>query len=144
MLKRDFERFGITDFTPREVELTGADLSRVDVETFICLQRFRSIIKREVHLIKNGINSGDHKSKEHDGGIAIDCCIYGKLISLNKIIYSAMKAGFTGIGIYYNKQTNIYSFHFDLGRIRMWTAYKETRTAKWKYYGFLLDPKTRI
>jgi len=31
--------------------------------------------------------------------------------------------------------------HVDLGKIRMWTAFKKTRKDSWKYLDFFQDPK---
>lgn len=141
---QDFSKYNIINFTPQEIYRTGASLDDIKIELLIKLQKYRSLICRRVNIVFNGLTTGKHKSPEHSGGIASD--IYHQptegIIDFKKCYYTSLESGFTGIGVYYNEQLNLYLFHMDCGpRFRSWSAYKKKKHEKWKYKSLLRDPK---
>lgn len=90
-------------------------------------------------ILDNGLNSGDHVSESHKKGEAIDFTI-DKDILLFTIIVLMVRAGFNGIGVYYNG--NVYSFHGDIGSIRQWVGFKKKGEKQWHpYLNLVNDPK---
>lgn len=142
MLQSDFLKHNINNFTGLEISKTGAVLKDVKVEFFIGLQHYRNLINRRVKLIFNGLTTGKHKSPEHPNGIAGDIFHHPSdgPLDYKKCYYLALESGFHGIGIYYNKEINLYVFHFDLGRFRSWSAFKNKKHDKWKYASLLVNP----
>ena len=141
MKKTDLEKYAIKYFSYDEIVGTGADFDSINPEIIFKLDRLRRLLGHSIHLLSNGINSGSHKSREHKAGKAIDFYLQGSLVNPKEIIYSAIRVGFGGIGVYYNSQTDMYSFHCDIGKVRLWTGYKKTRKDSWKYLSFFNDPK---
>lgn len=139
----DFNIYNIRDFTPKEIEETGASLKDVQVTTILKLQTVRDEVKRSIHLLFNGLTTGDHDSIEHPKGLAVDWAFDLRDGPINfdlvkKVVYSSLYAGFKGIGVYWNQTT--YSFHTDCRRdYGMWSAIK--KDGEWKYSDLLIDPK---
>ncbi|GAG31695.1 unnamed protein product [marine sediment metagenome] len=133
-------------FSLKEVERTGANVPLVKFLTIFFLDKFRKAIKRRVYLLANGLNSGKHKSKKHPDGEAVDCYIKGKLIALT-VFKAAIKAGFRGIGIYWNPYKKEYRFHFHInGDYQFWSAIRvrdKRGREKWKYGALIVDPKIK-
>jgi len=140
MERMEFVTYDIKNFSPKEIENTGAKLKDIKADTILCLQRLRTLISRKIILLKNGLTTGIHTAKEHPEGRAVDVFIGGVGIDCS-IIYHALQAGFRGIGFYYCSETDLYSFHFDLGEIRFWGAAKNKKDEPWKYFTLLKDPK---
>lgn len=143
MKKSDFETHLIENFTAKEVTDTGAALGDVQLNLMIALQRFRSLIKRRVKLIVNGMTTGKHKAIWHPQGLAADIYLLPEdgIVPINHIFKSALAAGFKGIGIYYNGV--MYSFHLDLRLdLDWWGGYKNPKKGikDWKYYPLINDP----
>jgi len=135
----------LDNFTYREVERTGAKIKGVKFRTMWTLQLVRTKTKKAIRLMANGLNSGDHKSKEHAAGEAVDFAVSGvkTFAQVVKVIYAMLEAGFRGIGVYWNGHA--YSFHGDVGAIRTWAAIRieskgVPRKTEWKYYALLVDP----
>lgn len=141
MTERDFKLFGITKFTPQEVQETGADLSEVRVETMIMMQRYRVALGRAVVLLPGGMTTGNHRAKEHPLGLAVDSGFIeqdGK-VDVSLVFRSALTAGARGIGIYWNGHA--YSVHLDLRQeYSFWSAWKAHRETEWKYRPLIIDP----
>ena len=143
MIESDFEKYGIIDFTPDEVRRTGARLRDVKVYTMIRLQNFRTAINRRVGLLINGLTTGSHLSYYHPIGEAVDCHLYVEdgTIKASEIIQMALISGFMGIGIYFNHNTKMYSFHMDLRQLpKFWGGMKILTANNWEYFPLLVDP----
>jgi len=146
MKKSDFKKFA-PYFTAKEVTATGAKLKDVNIRLLIALFRLRKLLGRRIKLIKNGMTTGKHKSKEHPDGEAADIAFYIKdgEINVDPLHACCMMAGFKGIGIYHN--TRVYSVHLDIGkRFRRWTAVKiksGKKKGQWEYLPFINDPKLK-
>lgn len=140
MLVTDFKDHNIDNFTPGEVEDTGANLADVQLETMIAIQKYRETIRRRVKLAFNGITTGKHKSPLHPGGKAIDSYLLpedGPIKTLD-ILKAALKAEFTGIGIYWNGK--LYSTHFDLRpNYALWSGIKNFGEKSWDYRSLIVD-----
>ena len=145
MLESDFEIVGVTNFTPKEVRDTGADLDDVQIWTMRTIQRFRDKIneavghKVSVSLLKNGMTTGNHKSPYHPSGEAIDCYLSVE-VTTTIAFKCALDAGFKGIGIYWNGKA--YSYHLDTGDdFRFWIGIKKPGEKKWTFDALIVDPK---
>ncbi len=142
MKKSDFKDHNINDYTPEEVERTGAKLADVQLRTMIAQQTFRTILDRRVGLLVNGMTTGGHKAIQHGQGLAIDSFLYPDdgAIDTNGIFKAALTAGFKGIGIYWNGIQ--YSFHLDLrSEYGFWAGYKDSAKGvkNWEYVGLLSE-----
>lgn len=149
MKVEDFSRYGITNFTPQEIIATGARVEDVQLVTMQAIQRFRTAVRRSIFIPPGGLTSGDHVSKEHSLGLAIDVRFspadgtVDNWALFRAYMYEGIKAGFSGVGIYWNG--SMYSFHFDFGAIRMWAGVKKTPGAgEWAYKTILNDPRTLV
>jgi len=141
MKATDFDKYGIRNFTKREIENTGANLADVKVQLFLSLQRFRMFIDRRIILLPNGLTTGNHKSWEHPNGYAVDVAFReadGE-IHVSNLFKTALECNFRGFGIYHNEMA--YSLHLDIGnRYRFWSAFKKHRENKWNYRPLIIDP----
>ena len=131
-IKGNFRDHGILDFTPGEVVRTGADLKDVRVLLFCALQEFRTKLNRRVHLIFNGLTTGNHSAEEHPNGLAVDFHLNAgdgpvDSTTIRMVLLYAILTGFRGIGIYWNGQA--YSFHLDLREDPRFAAWKGTKPA---------------
>jgi hypothetical protein len=112
-IANDFKRYGIFNFTPREIERTGASLKSVRIETMVVLQEVRSQMAMPFILIHNGLTTGNHVAPEHADGRAVDFTIPSiRPEDFRRLVVYAVRAGFCGIGLYWNSVA--YSFHLDL------------------------------
>lgn len=146
MKPENFKQYNIVNFSTEEIEATGAELKDVRLQTIQTLQNYRGLVGRRVKFVNNGITTGKHKSPEHLNGLAVD--VYhvpadGE-VDWKRSVYLALESGFKGIGVYFNYETKLYTFHFDLGKFRMWCGYKYRRFEKWNYRSLLNDPKDYI
>ena len=143
MIESDFDKYDIINFTPKEVEETGAKLIDVKKETIISIQKFRTYIRRRVGLLKNGLTTGIHKAPWHPLGLASDSFLYledGRQ-DIHIIFKGALHSGFRGIGLYWNQKQ--YSFHFDhRPSYAQWLGIKdESRSIDtWQFFSLLRDP----
>jgi len=143
MKEDDFK--AIPFFPEKEICATGARLEDVQLETIQALQVWRVMINRTVHLQFNGLTSGEHKAIQHSRGLAVDCFLSQKEGGTNDFrvmsihAMQALEAGFKGIGIYWNGL--MYSYHFDLGPYRFWSASKKQGENAWNYKTLLCDPR---
>jgi len=135
MLREDFAIYNIQYFTPSEIENTGAELKNIDTELIVKLDHLRNKINKPFILIKNGLTTGKHTSKEHYNGKAVDFLPkYIKSPAKAKtFVYKSLETGFRGIGLYYNNSYKNYHFHLDLGKIRFWKATKNKTGEPWDY-----------
>ena len=128
-------------FKPKEITKTGAKLKDVQAETILKIDAHRNKTGLPTYICPNGITTGTHKSIQHKNGQAIDI-YYKKPVVVKDILRIALEVEFRGIGAYYNTETNLYSFHFDLGpEYRFWSAWKIKRTNPWTYGALILDPR---
>jgi len=146
MLKQHFKFYDITNFTPEEVEKTGADLGDIQVVLFINLQQFRTKINRRIHLLYNGLTTGIHKSEEHSQGLAVDFCLNKRdgTINTSTMVELGLSCLFAKIGAYYNQQTQMYSFHFAIPEdfvFEFWCGVKQYTKDPWIYFPMIQDPK---
>lgn len=143
MTPEDFALYHIDKFTAQEITSTGAKLSDISALLFANLNGFRNDIGASISLIANGLTTGNHKSKEHAEGKAVDCYLKGGDLcglSIATILFLAVKNGFKGFGIYFNG--SIYSFHLDLRpAFSAWTAFKHPEDSDWTYSRFVNDPQ---
>jgi len=144
MKSTDFGKHCIDNFTAAEVETTGAALDDVQLKLMIALQAFRILIDRRVGLIRNGMTTGDHKSKEHPLGLAVDGFLYPDdgQIEISDIVKAALAAGFKGMGVYWNMKQ--FSFHLDLRPdLAFWYGFKDGTNGlmgKWTYSSLFVTP----
>lgn len=144
MLVSDFDKYKIENYTPEEIEDTGADLKDVKRITICSLQDFRNYVRRRVGLIKNGITTGNHKAPAHARGLAVDGFLYPEDGPINvQLIYKgAVSAGFTAVGIYWNQVQ--YSFHLEhRDTIARWLGIKNASKGihEWQWFPLINDPK---
>ena len=137
MQKTDFKRYDIRFFTPEEVIATGADLKDIQLGLMDRLDTFRLMLGQPVHLLHNGMTTGEHVSPWHPKGLAAD--IYSNPhVTPKQIFKAALASEFKGVGIYWNGAA--YSAHLDLGdSYRFWTWVKKDRAEKWVKYDLMLD-----
>jgi len=139
---------GIKDFTYKELKATGAAPEDIRINTIIALQEWRKSIGVPVHIVYNGITTGQHQSIEHPDGKALDTFILpaDKIVDkvfLKRCYYAAIDSGFRGIGTYYNVETNITGFHLDIGKnIRRWKAVKLKKSFNWHFLEFSFDQRS--
>ena len=137
----DFTVHGIVDFSPSEIEATGAKLTDIKLPLMVAFQRFRSLMGRRVKLIFNGLTTGHHKSPLHPGGLAGDFYFDPREgpVKILLVFKAALEAGFKGIGVYWNGKS--YSFHFDLRpKYAFWCGTKKPGQ-EWDYDKLIVDPK---
>lgn len=142
MRDSDFAIYGINYFSAQEIIETGAKLADISPVLFSNLNYFRIMLGQPVLLLKNGLTTGKHKSKEHRAGDAVDVYFQDdrKLPSISEVLFIAVKAGFSGVGIYHNG--NAYSLHLDIGtKIRTWSAKKTNPKKDWTYSELIVNPK---
>jgi len=142
MIVTDFKKHGITKFTPAEVENTGATLKDVRLRLILSLQAFRVIVDRRVGLLRNGMTTGEHDALEHPAGLAVDGYFFpgDGTVEISEIVKAALKAGFTGIGVYWNGVQ--FSFHLDLRPdLGFWYGSKESPGAgAWTFSSLFITP----
>jgi hypothetical protein len=141
MLREDFERYGIVNFSWDEAAATGADPRDVNVFWFVAAQKFRTKVDRAVVLLPGGLTTGVHGSWQHPNGTAGDVAFRegeGPLVP-KRLVYAAVESGFLGIGVYYNGTA--LSMHLDLGPlVRRWLWLKAHRRDDWSKYDLITDP----
>jgi hypothetical protein len=114
----------------------------MDAETVYYLDNFALMIRpAKVELVFNGCNTGEHESKEHPQGKAIDFTIVGKPFPpIPHTVGMLYYCRFRGVGVYIN-QEGFYSFHADTGEhFRQWAKY-EDKEGQWHFMGLINDPK---
>jgi hypothetical protein len=132
MTEQDFKDFGIHYFTPAEVRATGANLHDVQPRLLQHADRFRRAIEQPVHLIKNGLTSGFHKSQLHSMGLALDG--YVQDFQPMDVLKCALEANFRGVGLYCRASRGWVSFHLDLRQdIGFWVGAKKKGCRHWEY-----------
>ena len=121
-------------FSDSEIIATGARVEDVSPRLLSALDVVREAINRPVHLLHNGLTTGNHKSPLHPSGEAVDFAVRGCDSALAWLIASAgIMAGFRGIGIYCNF-SEVYSFHFDLrDNFASWYGYKNADDRDWRF-----------
>lgn len=143
----NIKNYGIINFTVTEVENTGCGINQVKIKSLVTLQTLRTNIKRRIHLLYNGIASGEHKAIQHPEGGAIDFYFdpLDGTIHFNLIFEHMVLAGFYGIGVYYCEQTKIFTFHGDLrNHPKHWYGYKKLKKDNWSYSSILKNPQEGI
>ncbi len=132
MNKTDFYR--ISYFTEEEIIKTGAKIEDIDFELIHKLDKVRDIIGIPIHLLENGLTSGEHSSPLHRQGKAVD--FYVKGITHDqavRIVLECASMGFKHCGVYWNGVQ--YSFHMALGnQLKTWFARKD-KYNNWTYSG---------
>jgi hypothetical protein len=74
-------------------------------------------------------------------GLAVDCYpLGGQPDNYSFCYHAAIDCKFTGIGMYYNKETGLVSYHLDLGPCRSWIGTKSKKSASWKYTSLIKNP----
>lgn len=124
----------INYFTSKEIEDTGASIEDVQYLTINYLDRLRSLVGKPIKILKNGLTTGNHASKTHTEGYAVDFYVVGNLSHSEavKVALMGVSVGFRGIGVYLN-QSGVYSFHFDIrNKFSTWKATKNSFN-KWSY-----------
>lgn len=143
MKAEDFKIHDIRHFSAYEVTKTGASLECVELETILRLDNFRDVLGIPCHLVHNGLTTGEHTAIQHAQGKAVDIIPLG-LSDYKQAVYTAILAGFTGIGLYHNGL--IYQMHLDLRPFpAMWIGVKkQAGTGKWHMFPMIIDPKELI
>jgi hypothetical protein len=147
----DFAKYNIENFTPKEVQETGADLFDVKVESIIAIQKFRTYVRRRVKLLRNGITTGGHQAQAHPEGYAIDFWLDPNdgPITIHQIYKGCLHAGFWAFGIYWNQK--LYSFHGEVKNpyrkdFARWIGVKdaEKNVRDWQWFSLLRDPRKLV
>jgi len=116
-------------FTAAEIERTGARLQDVQLELMQALDSLRHELGRRIKLLKNGMTTGKHSSREHPEGRAVDFTLDNRdgpitQDTLYLIFTLGIRLGFRGFGYYFNGKT--WSFHLDLrSGCDIWTGRKK-------------------
>lgn len=140
----DFEIHDIRDFKPYEVTRVGSKLAQIQLKLMVQAQMMRDVLGRRVRIIC--LTRGKHKPKSyHYDGRAMDFVLYVEdgAISISDVFKAAIKAGFCGVGIYWNGVA--WSFHVDTRpEYGFWCAYKKQlskkrRATTWTYIALTLD-----
>lgn len=137
MKEIDFDH--IEYFTQYEVENTGANIDDVNVDTIHRLDLLRKRCGVPIQLVFNGITTGNHKSKGHLSGNAIDVRIKSVTDSNHalKIMLMASSVGFSAIGVYKNS-AGWYNFHLEIDEtFRVWGA--TMSRGEWDMCGLTLN-----
>ncbi len=143
MNKSDFDKYNIEFFTYEGVLRANGNPEGMDIQVFCVLDRIRRRVKTPCRLLYNGLNSGKHASIYHKEGKAADV-FFDSVNDPMDIIMIAVQEGITGIGVYWNNESKLWTFHFDLGRQRFWTARKERTRDSWTYYNtFQIKPVSK-
>lgn len=136
MRNSDFAIYNLKYFTKEEIEETGAKLGHISTGLIICLNNVRRILGVPIHLMHNGLTTGEHSSALHKRGMACDFAVEG--VTVDDVFKAVLKAHFRGFGAYWNGVAH--SFHVDLRPdYGFWSATKDEDG--WKYYGLIKDPK---
>ena len=105
-------------FTPKEIACRGTGEILINQDALDKLQLLRDIIKKPLY-INSAYRSALHNARvggapmsSHKKGIAFDISLRNH--NIEDLHKTALKAGFTGFGIY---QTFL---HVDTGRVRQW------------------------
>ena len=132
-------QFGeIEFFTADECQRTGADVAAIQYPLMLALDRFRKLVGCKVFILKNGLTSGNHRSKAHALGMAVDVTVEHERTP-QEIFKIAMKCGFDAVGVYHN--TRAYSYHLGIhGMLSLWSA-TPYPDGSWKYGPLIVDPK---
>ena len=133
----------LPNFSAHEVVKTGGDPLQMQRQAMYMLQDFRTLIDRRFRFQYGGLNSGNHASKEHPAGCAIDGYLDPRdgdvdQRAIQKVFKAALQVGFKGIGIYYNG--TLWSFHLDTrAEYGLWTGRKKAPGAGgWVYRNMLI------
>lgn len=121
MKSSDFEELGYV--TEKMIVDSGGNIEGMNFDAVFWFDQFAADMN-DVHGFKvlichNGCNSGNHKSKEHEDGHAIDFYFDGKTPAVWHVVCELAFYGFKAIGVYLN-QKGAYSFHADNVRYRQW------------------------
>lgn len=134
MRPEDFQN--VRKFTQAEVEaIPGEKIERIQAKTIYRLDEFRRLISRRVRPLC--FTTGTHSSEWHPNGEAVDFFLDMRdgPIDVTWIFVCLVRAGFTGIGVYWNG--SVMSFHVDTRPdFIAWTARKEPGDSKWEYGKF--------
>lgn len=138
MLVSDFQY--IKYFTKQEIENAGGIVDGIDYDLIHNIDRVRTMFGKPLHICYNGINSGDHSSKRHKNGQAID--VYVSDLTQEDAVKLCLIASSTGyfkeIGCYLGRH-NVYSFHFAYGDyIKTWFGRKYDSN-EWTYKSLKFD-----
>lgn len=142
MERMDFTLYAIDHFTPQEIENTGAELDDVKTTTIINIDRVRGDIGEPIYILKNGLTSGNHRSKYHHKGMAVDFYLMNNDFDTVYEVYKLLlEHHFKGIGLYYCKDTKYYTYHADTRRdYGFWTGVKSGLYQNWSYLSLVSDP----
>jgi len=130
----------ITHFTSNEVIATGAHIEDVAYLTIKYLDRVRSLVDKPIKLIHNGLTSGNHTSRTHLEGCAVDFYVMDDISHTEavKVALYGVSVGFRGIGVYWNGEA--YSFHFDTrNELGTWYGTKTNKNDSWCYHGLMFN-----
>ena len=138
-MTEDFLKLATKKFTKAEIEATGAKIEDINQMAFLKLIEFRESINCSVHLIFNGITTGNHKSPGHPSGRAFDIRVPNA--NSYDVFKVAIDAGFKKIGIYWNG--NEYSYHLeDSKKSSFWSGKKDSPgVGSWKFSPLIVNPR---
>lgn len=121
-------------FTVSEVRSTGANIDKVKLKTMIAIDNVRHMVGQPIHLLRNGMTSGNHSAKEHPNGEAVDFYLSTSDDSVAvQVAFSMVASGFRGIGVYKN-EAGVYSFHGDTRELlTTWRGMKVQDKKGWEY-----------
>lgn len=130
----------IEHFSRIEVECTGANIDDINVDLIHRLDLLRKRCGLPIELVSNGITTGNHNSKGHRTGNAVDVRIRSVNSSNHalKIMLMATSVGFSAIGVYKNS-AGFYNFHFEIDKtFRVWGATMKD-SGSWDMCGLTLN-----
>lgn len=128
-------------FTKEEIAKTDANISGLQFPLFQRLDLLRNRLGRKIRLLRNGLNTGNHKSIEHSQGLACDFYLDPRdgEVDYYFVFKCAIDCGFNKIGIYWNGLQ--YSFHLAIAqKAAFWSATKTKTGEPWKFDGLIVDP----
>jgi hypothetical protein len=108
----------LNHFSKGELIMAGGEPDTMYASTLVKLDLVRELLDIPVFIVKNGLNSGDHRSPYHDLGLAVDAFpspdLFADLYDNDPcaLFRILLKAGFTGIGIYRHRK-GFWGFHAD-------------------------------
>lgn len=125
--------------TADEIRSTGSNVEDVDADAFKSVCLLRKELNSPVYFLKNGITTGNHKSKGHPAGKAFDIRV--PRLPFYTVFKAAIDAGFNKIGVYWNGKA--YSYHLEAAPYpAFWMGTKEGVGPKypWKFGKLISDP----
>lgn len=119
-------------FTNDEIRRSGGDPNGMCPIFMHKLSLFRDMINVPMIIVPNGMNSGNHKAKEHPQGQAADF-YFTRPVSDERVLHTAGLCKLNGIGLYTN-HIGAKSYHVDDREVAtMWKGIRHKEGESWTY-----------